>query len=520
MPPAWADKRQQLCDALPCYRTHQAGAYTRDGYCHGLLIDREVGLRDKFDDQIIISTVGGGRSKDDTGKSVRTKDQAESHRAVAFRRSQAEKVPVCVIAGQGNSASPSKFSHYYNVLGWFQVTDVWCEANGLSGTEDEFRKGFVCPSCRMCIRRRDWDGWACENTNCNFVHNLKPRVVPIEKILAEGLTGDSYETIKLLYSPVVSSFDPRPLGNYTIYHFTVPDPNGEKTGDIFLLKSSSLINGQIGGPNDMFKEMQESDLEIKRKAARGKDAITEIVTNHYAANWGAPYKFVVSHESTPFRETPPILLKALKRLTWAGKNAIPLVGQDPFVEFNELLSVGYFEKGEMNYHDDGEKELGPTVASLSLGSSATMSFRPKSKNTIQSPPQRGNAKGEKKPVLSFVIEHGDIVVMKGSGIHGYYEHKVEPHGKVRYALTCRHVLRNMLPNEEERKYFDQAVLLPPGSENYEYDGDIDAKPITPEPTVKEASEEKVRASLADIKAQIQLGRMTKEEILAIINSSI
>ncbi|KAK0748425.1 hypothetical protein B0T21DRAFT_406945 [Apiosordaria backusii] len=30
-----------------------------------------------------------------------------------------------------------------------------------------------------------------------------------------------------------------------------------------------------------------------------------------------------------------------------------------------------------NYHDDGEKELGPVVAALSLGSPCTMRFRPK-----------------------------------------------------------------------------------------------------------------------------------------------
>ena len=46
------------------------------------------------------------------------------------------------------------------------------------------------------------------------------------------------------------------------------------------------------------------------------------------------------------------MIKALKRLTWAGKQAVS-TGFDKddkdleFQPFNEMLSVGYFEKGYM-----------------------------------------------------------------------------------------------------------------------------------------------------------------------------
>lgn len=56
-PLVWADKRQQLCETLPNYRAYQSGAYTNNGVLHGFLIDAEVGPLDKFDDQIIITTV-------------------------------------------------------------------------------------------------------------------------------------------------------------------------------------------------------------------------------------------------------------------------------------------------------------------------------------------------------------------------------------------------------------------------------------------------------------------------------
>jgi hypothetical protein len=56
-----------------------------------------------------------------------------------------------IIAGQGNRISPSKLPHYYNVLDWFHVTDVWCEIT----------HGFKCWMVRLekiDLHQRSW--WA------------------------------------------------------------------------------------------------------------------------------------------------------------------------------------------------------------------------------------------------------------------------------------------------------------------------------------------------------------------------
>ena len=71
------------------------------------------------------------------------------------------------------------------------------------------------------------------------------------------------------------------------------------------------------------------------------------------------------------------------------------------------------------YHDDGEKELGPTVATLSLGSQAVMTLRPKAKCRVGA--ESKNAKGTKVDVLKMVLRHGDLVVMHGTGIQKLYE---------------------------------------------------------------------------------------------------
>lgn len=81
------------------------------------------------------------------------------------------------------------------------------------------------------------------------------------------------------------------------------------------------------------------------------------------------------------------------------------------VDFNEVLSVMYREGQKMSWHDDGEVGLGPVVASLSLGSSATMSWRPKGGRVEPNVGYyRGSHanKGRAAPdvALSLVLSHG------------------------------------------------------------------------------------------------------------------
>ena len=79
---------------------------------------------------------------------------------------------------------------------------------------------------------------------------------------------------------------------------------------------------------------------------------------------GAYYKFgVVVNNTRGFDEAPDPILKALHRLTWAGKTSIDSLGEVAddeglpkpetlpplkFTPFNELLSLGYFETSVIN----------------------------------------------------------------------------------------------------------------------------------------------------------------------------
>jgi hypothetical protein len=58
-----------------------------------------------------------------------------------------------------------------------------------------------------------------------------------------------------------------------------------------------------------------------------------------------PYKYIVDVDSKSFSGAPEAIHHARARLNWAGQHAV----QDgSFTKFNELLTLGYFEKQKIN----------------------------------------------------------------------------------------------------------------------------------------------------------------------------
>jgi hypothetical protein len=58
-----------------------------------------------------------------------------------------------------------------------------------------------------------------------------------------------------------------------------------------------------------------------------------------------PYKYVIDVDSKSFGEAPKAIHYARTRLNWAGGY---VVKDEPFRKFNELLTLGYFEKQKIN----------------------------------------------------------------------------------------------------------------------------------------------------------------------------
>jgi hypothetical protein len=163
----------------------------------------------------------------------------------------------------------------------------------------------------------------------------------------------------------------------------------------------------------------------------------------------------VTVQSRGFSQAPDVILRALHRLIWAKTVAVAASnafirtldrgtrGQDSLVtnarDFNELLALGYMEDDKINvrlsfsclrlhahtqklqYHDDGEEELGPVIAALSLGSPSTMRFRPKRGTGFFLPTHKQLGKVCYKEVLEVPMKHGDMMVMVGTNIQKVYE---------------------------------------------------------------------------------------------------
>ncbi|MCJ1400048.1 hypothetical protein MMC11_003251 [Xylographa trunciseda] len=343
-------------------------------------------------------------------------------------------------------------------------------------------KGIVCPQCGRCTSRRHWDAWRCETEGCGFIYAVPQPILSPRAVMGGHevpFTGHAVPRDQMV-SPVIMQA-PRFDGGWRIHTYELCPGN-----TVTHFHASESVNGMEGGANGLFKALQQDNcMGLQRfpmKMHTGKNSGKgEVLAQHFALNYGMPYKYVVAVDSKGFNEAPAPIIDALKSLEWAARQS---VHDNTFKSFNELLAVGYFEDGKMGFHDDGEKELGPTVATLSLGASATMSLRMKSRyftgltkngNYDQTEPvlpgscleaerKALNRKWGRVPeakfsemqkalysnkqrrvprngpvLLTLHLAHGDVVIMHGKDMQKYFEHQVAPSGKMRFALTCRFV---------------------------------------------------------------------------------
>ncbi|KAI0182933.1 hypothetical protein EV127DRAFT_353860 [Xylaria flabelliformis] len=327
------------------------------------------------------------------------------------------------------------------------------------GSESQFKRGIVCPTCKFASRRISWEGWKCEN-GCGFELSMIPRDVPMTKIHREALKTMNKKHRKFFEIDARIGCASHSVAGYEVTSFYLPNtPENLKLGKAKFIGSVTIFRPMKStrerkdGLDDLFQEIQKAtrvgDVKLQRHPAFCRGSHMEELTSHFSCNMGADYKFgVVVETSNGFDTAPDPVMKALSRLTWSGAAALSVDSDSMpgnFIDFNEQLMLGYFEDSQISFHDDGEKELGPTVATLSLGSPSIMRFRGKKKAGFEKTIASDNV------MLSFVLEHGDSVIMHGTKIHQIYEHAVHAEGVRRYALTCRYIRPEMIPDRERRE---------------------------------------------------------------------
>ncbi|OCL08535.1 hypothetical protein AOQ84DRAFT_340204 [Glonium stellatum] len=364
-------------------------------------------------------------------------------------------------------------------------------------------KGFVCPECGRCNSRESWIGWECGNTNCRFKYSLTHTLIP------PNVLHDPYYPLSSNYA--FSRDKCLPLiktkldfaHNYRINYFEIPGIDGF----VVHLIANKTVNEEVGGPDDMFVELQQTDIGLRRRPLQMAMVKGQMLTQHFLVNYGMPYKFIAATASRSFDGAVDAIKNTRSRLNWAAR----YIAKGEYREFNEVLALGYFEKQAIDYHDDGEFGLGPTIATLSLGAPGIMRLRLKAKhyhgiskngNYTEAAPLPGSIKydarkathdniqllkttdrdayrrkikdlpqqlglvkktGKAPDAITMTLGHGDIVIMHGAGIQEYYEHAVGPSGKLRFALTCRYIDPESLKPGERPVY---TVKLDEGT----YDG--------------------------------------------------
>ncbi|KAL8936745.1 MAG: hypothetical protein Q9211_004039 [Gyalolechia sp. 1 TL-2023] len=372
-------------------------------------------------------------------------------------------------------------------------------------------KGAVCPRCHCCIPRKDFVGWFCETEGCNYACQLPRMELHIRTI--ELAHGSQYHGHSIPHFKIQEPFQRRPSA--------WEGPWRIETYDVLpgcLVKqfhSNEIVNDLPGGPSDMLKEMTRADLGLKRRPmSADKSPVAGQLTNHYSANFGMPYKFSAEVETTAFGKTPDIIMQVLHRMIWAGSKASET---EPLMKLNEVLVLGYFKDQQIGWHDDGEKALGPTIVTFSLGSNAKMSMRMKSKfffgctsgsATIYDEKQevlagcwrpderrrlnenwsswtaaertaefrafKKSYKGTKAPVaLETELRHGDFIVMQGDDAQRCFDHQIANLGDVRFALTARHVQPSLLLKDGYNDHDIQGGEYET-KESDVYTGDMDA----------------------------------------------
>ncbi|KAH8886697.1 hypothetical protein GQ53DRAFT_599597, partial [Thozetella sp. PMI_491] len=605
-PEVYSRYRQALCEALPYFNAYQSSLYSSHCRVRGFLVDKETEARDYLGSQVIITSCGGGRTRDDaTNSMVRTADHNPDSVVIrSVLKTMEEKTPV------GS----------YCVLDWFIITDVWSEKMKVSGTdavvtvfkirfkkvdknkvswwappesdfdgliwdqfragfppcniqtcascgkpskeiysagwtclhhdcpthfhfvqdntdisklkysnsflaersqfdtttaplrpsipslledyhgtEKLFRKGIVCPDCGLCSSRIYWNRWTCERvqhgnlTGCgNFQLATPMKVYPKEALRADvdkfqqrmnlrrkSNNLDANFLAANLNGACIQSVRSITLGGYQGHQFFLPDQQGKIIGSVTVFAATANINSRVGGPDEMWQDISEADLGLRRNPVALAGRKAQGLTRHFTHNFGAPYKFGVAVQSSGFDSAPECVLKALHRLDWAAKMSVDatteMISQLPHAgndsppserqQYNELLVLGYMTDDEIRYHDDGESQLGPTVATLSLGCPALMRFRPKASAKFPTSLVAQTAKGCLQDILQVPIEHGDMVVM-----HGALQHAVKPFGPRRFAMTCRYIDPDTMTNEAEINATLTKGAIPADSYKWAYDG--------------------------------------------------
>ncbi|KAK6532773.1 hypothetical protein TWF281_006949 [Arthrobotrys megalospora] len=325
------------------------------------------------------------------------------------------------------------------------IEDEVTESHGRD-VKRKFWKGMWCQNCGKLNCRELWKSWKCTNCGWEFVPK-RSHFVPADLSdqhrpeytgppIPENVIDQSIKSESMVLP------DGRRAMIYHVY----------QCGKVIHILANKTWNALPGGSDWLLNHYQDVDMPFKRHELKTHKLTGRLLTQQFSFNSGAPYKYIVEVDSLPFEQSPEVVQQALGTLQADVTQMIP-----DALPMNEVLNVAYFEEQKMDFHDDGEEDLGPCVSSISLGSPAMMYFRVKAKycngtlsaadkallqpsNSSRSGPSTPDEskRPSKRNILELRLHHGDVIIMNGRPIQRLLEHAVTPEG-FRIAATARNI---------------------------------------------------------------------------------
>lgn len=137
-----------------------------------------------------------------------------------------------------------------------------------SGSEERFKQGIVCPKCRCCSRRIKWEGWFCENPDCDFTYKVPIKMIAFADVLKENRIHESKSRNCKLHKSI-KAFDTT-IGDVDIKTYFLPDETdkGGFVGSVTRIRPGEQALQRPGGFNDLYAHVQSSDIKFQRNPAK------------------------------------------------------------------------------------------------------------------------------------------------------------------------------------------------------------------------------------------------------------
>ena len=122
-------------------------------------------------------------------------------------------------------------------------------------------KGMVCPNCRRCNSRKDWDAWRCETQGCDFVYAVnQPVLSAISSYIDVFIHYDGHALFEDVFLGPRAQQSSKIHGDWVITTYTLMEGNV-----IAHFQANKPLNKGKGGADQAFIDLQRDNcMELQR----------------------------------------------------------------------------------------------------------------------------------------------------------------------------------------------------------------------------------------------------------------